>query len=204
MPGTIKLTLVNQSSDTNSSQVVIFQKNEAVSYEEMAVAWKVIETHGSGYSHPFTFSPIPSIAASDSYGNFTPQLEATTGQQFSVQPTAAGVRVVATGAASAAEDIELVNGLTQGAINACIYRDGQLLATMTGIVPGQKSVFRFNPAIWIGVASEIIEGQVMNSAIISNINTQLSLLGITEANIIMSGGGPDHPYTFTLENAVKG
>lgn len=202
MSGTIKLTLVNQSSGTNNSQVVIFQKNEADAPEESAVAWKVIDRCSPGKSYPFTFGADLAIAASDSYGNYTPQLPATTGQQYTLQPSAGGDRLAATGAAVAAENIELLNGLTQGAINASIYRDGKLLATKTGITPLQKATFLFTPTIWVGIVSEVLAGQVLNSAIISNVNAQIGLVGITEANIIMSGGGPDHPYTFTLENVV--
>ncbi|MBT9441299.1 MAG: hypothetical protein IV087_05435 [Acidovorax sp.] len=45
----------------------------------------------------------------------------------------------------------------------------------------------------------------MNSAIISNINTELSLLGIASADIVMTGGGPganSTPFAFNLENIV--
>ncbi|MNT99836.1 hypothetical protein D3C72_2427920 [compost metagenome] len=66
-------------------------------------------------------------------------------------------------------------------------------------------MFQFKPTIWIGVASQIVQGQVMNSAIISNINTQLSLLGIASADIVMTGGGPGAnttPFAFHFENIV--
>ena len=46
-----------------------------------------------------------------------------------------------------------------------------------------------NWAIWIGVVSQIEQGQVMNSAILSDINTEISLLGISRADIVMRGGG---------------
>ena len=45
----------------------------------------------------------------------------------------------------------------------------------------------------------------MNSAIISNINTELSLPGIASADIVMTGGGSganSAPFTFNLENTV--
>jgi hypothetical protein len=61
------------------------------------------------------------------------------------------------------------------------------------------------PTIWIGVVSQVEEGDVMNSAIISDINTELSLLGIASADIVMSGGGAGPsatPFMFTLENIV--
>jgi|GEM_PF-5257396 len=35
----IKLNFINHSNDTNNSSVVIFQKNEATSFEELAVAF---------------------------------------------------------------------------------------------------------------------------------------------------------------------
>jgi hypothetical protein len=66
-------------------------------------------------------------------------------------------------------------------------------------------VFEFKPTIWIGVASQIVQGQVMDSAIISNINTEISLLGIASADIVMTGGGPganSTPFAFNLENIV--
>ena len=43
----------------------------------------------------------------------------------------------------------------------------------------------------------------MNSAIISQINSEINLFGITSADIVMSGGGPgknSEPFNFTLEN----
>jgi hypothetical protein len=90
-----------------------------------------------------------------------------------------------------------------GAINANCYRDGKLLAAKTGLAPGQKTAFEFLPKIYIGVISEIEEGEIMNAAIISEINSEINLFGITSADIVMAGGGPGESSTsfnFTLEN----
>jgi hypothetical protein len=51
----IKLRLVNQSADFNNSQIVIFQKNAVANFDELAVAWKVIENLGHGRTHAFDF-----------------------------------------------------------------------------------------------------------------------------------------------------
>lgn len=43
----------------------------------------------------------------------------------------------------------------------------------------------------------------MNSAIISQINSEINLFGISSADIVMTGGGPgkdSKPFSFTLEN----
>jgi hypothetical protein len=45
----------------------------------------------------------------------------------------------------------------------------------------------------------------MDSAIISNIDTEISLLGLASADIIMTGGGPGQnstPFEFQLANVV--
>jgi hypothetical protein len=88
-----------------------------------------------------------------------------------------------------------------GSIDAQIYRNGKLLATKTGVSPQQKAVFEFKPTIWVGIVNEIQEGDIMNSAILSDINTEISLLGITKADLIITGGGEGStavPYKFTL------
>ncbi|KAF0249392.1 MAG: hypothetical protein FD167_1216 [bacterium] len=200
----VKLNFINNSNDSNNSEIVIFQKNVSTGYDELAVAWTVIENCGVGDNHPFTYPLDMNVSASDSYGNFTPQLLAYPGQAFEVILDRSGdVLVPASSPSASPKDIEVRNSLTQGSINACVYRDGKLLAAKTNIVPLEKAVFQFKPTIWIGVAAEIEEGQVMNSAILSLINTEINLLGVASADIVMTGGGAgstSKPYTFKLMN----
>jgi hypothetical protein len=200
----IKLTFINESNDQNNSSVVIFQKNAATDFDEIAVAWKVIKNCGAGWKHPFVYPMSTQIGANDAWGNTTANpLEAYGGQIFSVSTTPSGDSLVYAGNSESRNSIELRNDLTMGSIDANIYKAGSLLATKTGISPGQKAVFEFKPTIWIGVVSQIEEGQVMTSAILSDINTEINLLGISSANIVMTGGGigPEaQPFTFTLDN----
>ncbi len=201
----IQLNFINQSNDANNSQIVIFQKNVATDFDELAVAWQVIQNCGQGDNHPFVFPMTMAVGGSDSYGNYTPQLPAQNGQLFTMQYTPSGDKLNQTGAGTSMTEVQVLNGLQQGAINASIYKAGKMLATKTSIAPAQKAVFQFKPTIWIGVASQIVQGQVMNSAIISNINTELSLLGIASADIVMTGGGPGQystPFQFNLDNVV--
>lgn len=203
MSESIKLNFINNSNDTNNSSVVIFQKNVATSFDEVAVAWQVIKNCGVGSHHPFYYPMQNFVGAEDSYGNFTPQIAATNGQAFHVIRDTSGDVLRFCGAASNYQEIEIRNDLMQGSINAQIYKDGKLLAVKTGVAPGQKAVFEFKPTIFIGVASQINEGDIMNSAILSDINTELNLLGIASADIVMTGGGVGPqatPFTFTLSN----
>lgn len=201
----IQLNFINNSNDTNNSEIAIFQKNGATNFDELAVAWLVIKYCGRGDNHPFEFPLGMQVGASDSYGNFTPQLYAQNGQLFAMKQTTSGDQLQAMGAGTSAKEVQVLNLLPKSAINASIYKAGKLLATKTSIAPQQKAVFEFKPTLWIGVASQVVQGEIMNSAIISSINTELSLLGIASANIVMTGGGPGKsatPFSFHLKNSV--
>jgi hypothetical protein len=199
----IKLRLVNQSADCNNSQVVIFQKNVVANFDELAVAWKVIENLGHGWTHPFDFPLGLEVGASDSYGNSVPPVDTADGQQWTVIRDCSGDQMKQSGQATSPTEVQVVNGLTQGAISANIYRNGSLLATKTGVAPQQQAVFQFKPSIFIGVVSQVEEGELLNSAIMTTVNQQLNLYGISSADIVMTGGGPGRsatPFTFSLQN----
>jgi hypothetical protein len=203
----IKLNFINRSNDITNLSVVIFQKNVANDFDETVVAWKVIENCGIQENHPFTFSFDLNVCSGDSYGNYTPQFNAFSGQAFEMLTTTSGdmLQISSTPATNSTE-VEVRNNLEKGAINANCYKDGKLLAVKTGLAPGQKAAFEFQPKIYIGVVSEIEEGEIMNAAIISEINSEINLFGITSADIVMSGGGPGESSTsfnFTLENIKK-
>lgn len=203
----IKLNFINKSNDMSNNSVVIFQKNVAQDFVETAIAWKVIENCGPLENHPFVYPLNFMVAASDSYGNYTPMLPAYEGQAFDmIRSTSGDILQVSPSPATIPTEVEVRNNLNQGAINANCYRDGKFLATKTRLAPGQKAVFEFQPRIYIGVVSQIEEGDVMNSAIISQINTEINLFGITSADIVMTGGGPGKSSTefnFTLENIIQ-
>ena len=183
---------------------VIFQQNVAEDFGEIAVAWKVIQNCGRGDNHPFRYPLLPQVTASDSYGNFTPAMDAYDGQAFDmVLDNSGDVLRLSETPASSPREIEVRNQLAQGAINANIMRDGRLLAIKTHLAPGQKAVFQFHPRIYIGAVSQIEEGQIMNSAILSQVNTEINLFGVSSADIVMTGGGPgpsSTPFEFHLEN----
>lgn len=203
--GDVRLNFINQSNDCNNSDVVIFSQNVATGFAEVAIAWRVIRNCGQGWSHPFVFPRTMSVAVSDSWGNYSPQQAAQPGELFSAVATPSGDNLISAGVANSPREVQVLNALPMGAINAHIFRDGLLFAQKTSIAPQQKAVFEFKPTIWIGVVSQVDQGQVMDAAILSNINTEISLLGIASADIVMTGGGPgaqSTPFMFTLQNVV--
>jgi len=202
----IKLNFINKSNDPNNSDIIIFQKNTGIDFEDTAVAWKVINNCSVGWNHCFELSREINIGAVDSWNNpINSPISAEYGQQFRVYADAAGNHIEYAGQGSSTDKVLFRSDLPKGSINANIYKAGNLLARSTGISPAQTSAFRFKPTIWIGVSSQIQEGDIINSAIISEVDTELNLAGIASADVVMTGGGPGPnttPFHFTLENIV--
>ncbi len=202
----ITLTLINHSSDANNSQVVIFQRNVATNFDEIAVAWKVIEFTGKGDSHRFEFPLANSAVAIDAAsGDTVKPVPVSNGTLLSAVDAHDGVALQPSGTATSAREIQVLNQRTRGSIDTQIYKDGRLLAIKSSVAPGQKAVFQFKPTIWVGVVTDVQAGEVLDSAILSQVNTELSLMGIVSADIVMTGGGPGpntKPFSFTLQNVV--
>jgi hypothetical protein len=199
----IALRLINQSADCNNSSILLFQKNVVTNLNELPVAWMVVERLGAGWIHPFTYEYDLQVGVADSWGNYVPPQDSANGQLWTVTEDCSGDQLKPSGSANTSDEIQILNGLDEGAIAACMYRSGRLLATKTGVAPGQKALFQFKPTIWIGVVSQVEQGDVLDAAIVSNINTQLVLTGIASADIVMTGGGPGRsskPFTFSLQN----
>jgi len=195
----IKLNFINESKDQNNSRILIFQKNVSTDLNQFVVAWKVISNCGTGWHHPFTFDEQLYLGASDAWGNqLVDPIAADNGDLFHVYQTGSGSGIQFSSPSPSKQEIQLRN-------DAIVYRNGKIIGTKTGISPGQKAAFSFQPTIWIGVVSqiEIDEGDIIDSAIITDINTSLNLKGIASADIVMTGGGvgPNAvPFAFTLQN----
>lgn len=203
----IRLNFINRSADTNNSSIVIFQKNVAADYDELAIAWRVIRECGHLDNHPFIYPMLFEVSGGDSYGNFTPRITAEDGQSFEMVHNNSGdVMQLSRTPAASQNEVEILNNLVTGSIDGNIFKDGKLLAAKTNMAPGQKAVFQFHPILFIGAVSQITEGVVMNSAIIQQVNTELPLFGVLSADIVMTGGGSGSdslPFSFTLENVNK-
>ncbi len=201
----ITLTFINRSDDGANTNVVMFQKNTRASDDAVAVAWRVAPQSTAGDTHAFALPYNVTVAVRDSHGNDTAQVSALPGHMFTVgAPTSDATlshSVAETG--GDAREVQVRNDLSHGAINASVYKDGRLLAIAPALAPGQNAAFAFRPTLWIGALANVSEGDLINPAMASSVNTELALDGIASADIIMSGGGQGDtaaPIVFTLEN----
>ncbi len=202
-PGRSGLGFINDSNDKNNSEIVIFQ--ETAPAGDTVVAWLVIQNCGRGDNHPFAYSSDIAVGASDSYGNFTPRFPAEPGQVWELVRKTSGDQLQLSSQTAPPGAYGVSNALASGAVGARIYRNDKLYTVWDGIQPHQTAVFEFKPTIFIGAVSQVEEGQVLNAALLSQISTEISLIGIASADIVMTGGGsgPDaKPFVFTLQNVA--
>jgi hypothetical protein len=202
----IKLNLINRSADVNNSDYVVFQKNAAADVNVQSVAWVVVHNLGNGDNHPFTYPMNFDVGAKDADGNFMPLIPAENGSTYEVTMARSGhvLQNSATPAANPSE-VEVWNNLQLGSVDTQIYRNGALLATKVNVPPGSKGNFQFLPKLYIGTVSQVTQGTVMNSNVTVQYLTELDLLGISSADIIITGGGAGPnatPFKFTLTNVV--
>lgn len=201
----IKLNFVNKSADTKNTPIVLYYKDNHANAD--LIAWKVIENCGNGDNHPFEYDLQIKIAAGDSWGNFSPQLNAYKGQAFRMKSETYGNVMENDGPSSNPDQISLKNDLYLGAISANIINNKSLLFRIKNIVPQQKAVFEFKSTLFIAAIPYAVEGEAINLEFLPNVETQINLQGIDSADIVMSGGGigPEATaFTFTLENLNKG
>jgi hypothetical protein len=200
----VQLNFINNSEKIPNTNIVVFQKNIGGNsvVPETPVAWMVFPNE-KGLSHSFSYPFESTIAASDSYGKTTSKLNAENWNRFDMVSSAVGNELLLSPNQASGPRMEVYNELPVGAINAMVYKNGLLLAEKTSIGPGQFAGFAFEPTLYIILTNGIEQGEIMNTASISDINFQFSLLGISSADIVMAGGGTGTdatPIVFSLQN----
>jgi hypothetical protein len=195
--------VINNSNTVDALPILIFQRNVATRFDETEVAWRYTNI-SSGGTYRFDFPGRLTVSFNDTFGNFTSVLSAELGDKFTLSSTISGTEIMPRGSSSSPQTIELENE-TNDNFTANVFRSGKLLARKTNLRLGDAGLFSFQQNFWIGVAPGLIEGQTIDSPVISSINTQISLLGVASADIVVTGGGAGPsatPYTFNLANIV--
>lgn len=198
---TISIKFVNNSNDVNDSEILVFQENTAMSYSNIAVAWQVIENFGIGDTNTIYYPYALTVSATDSYNNVMPQLDASPGNAFEVVHTDSGNQLLADGSSTDPSEIDVQNNLSQGAISVSLYRNGALVGYEPNVVPEEMGVFRFLPQIYVGIASNIEQGETLDAATMTQRCTEFDLTGLSSVTITMTGGGEGktaQPYKFAI------
>lgn len=202
--GQTQLTFINRSNQGDQN-IVIYQPNEASmgSYNEVPIAWKVIENCGVNESHSFSFDSDLELAIGDSFGNYGQPAEVVEGKILEI------VR------GNFVEELRLMNKMTNnpyefgvrnslrdGSFTVSCFRSERVLATTDYIFPKEEALFRFSNTIFISAVPGAEEGWKLDISQLEDDPARFDLTAIGSADIVMTGGG-EEPLQFSIENVER-
>jgi hypothetical protein len=171
----IKLNFTNGSNDTHNSKFTVFQKNVASKFDELAVAWRVVQNvepdERSTFRVPeiFTLPETFRVSAGDSDVNGVAQLLAQGNHNFQVVLHPSGGPVEHAGQGILRWEMLAVNALTPGAVDGNLLRGGPLRGTQLYSAPQSTAAFSLGPLFRI----EAIPGQAVEAALVSRVHTEI-------------------------------
>lgn len=200
----IEITFVNNSQDMNNSSVVIFQKNVATDFNELAIAWKVIKNCGRNWSHKFSYPMSYDISIS----NTTQQLLAEYNATYKAVDENGRTLLTKNNRVGGNEkNYILENDLPFEIVDADVYKDGKLIAKVPHVAPQQKAVIEI-PETLLYIATvnfNIDEGDILPADFVTSKNhTALNLEGYKNAVIEHTTDENGHSiYTLKEAEAVS-
>jgi hypothetical protein len=200
----IKITYTNKSMNKDLPTVFVFTKNETPTFDVLkeGVAWRTIPDIGRGSSSSFVFPIVTEVGATWQGGmNKTQVLPSDIGKRYTVSQNDTGIVLAANGNASDTKSIDVNNDANiQDGVSASLYKDNKLMLTKNIVGYGQKATFVLKPKLYWGIASEIQESQLINSAVLNTDSFfEQDLEGVSEVNISLNGNAAEG-YTFKIDS----
>ena len=202
MASDIQITYINKSMNKDLPTIFVFTKSETPTFDALkeGVAWRVLPDIGRESSYSFIYPIQTYVSASWQDGqNKTQMLQSTIGKRYSVSQNDTGIVLVANGNVSDSKSIEVNNDVNvPNGISARLYKDGKLIMKKDIVGYGQTATFILKPILYWGVASEIDESQLLNSAILKTDSFfKQDLEGVTKVTVSLNGNAEDG-YTFKI------
>lgn len=204
MATNITINYTNKSMNKDLPTVFVFTKNEVPTFDVLkeGVAWRTIPNIGRGSSSSFIFPTRSEVGATWKDGvNKTQILSSDIGKRYTVNKNDTEIVLEANGNASDTKSIEINNNVNiSGGISASLYKDNKLMLIKNIVGHNQKATFVLKPKLYWGIASEIEESQLINSAVLNTDNFfELDLEGVTEVDVSLNGNAEDG-YTFKVDS----
>ena len=200
----IKINYLNKSMNRDTPQIFLFLKNDVPSFDALqeGVAWKVIDRVGRGSSCTVTYPVQTMVSASWNDGSCrTRMLPSTIGSGYIVVEDETGITVINDGNASNTRSIDVTNSVhVSNGVSVDFYKDGKLMMTRKTVAYGQRATFVLHPKLYWGVASEILEGDNLSSAVLdSDCFFELDLEGVSDVTVALYGNA-EEGYQFKVED----
>ena len=192
MSSNVKIMYINQSMNMDLPKVFVFVKNEVPTFDALkeGVAWKVIEDVGRESTCKFIFPIQTEICSSWNDGSCsTRRLPSEIGARYIVDKNDTGIVLEKDGNAGNTRSIDVCNNVNvDNGISVDLYKDGRIMMTKNIVGYGQKATFNLHPKLYWGLASEIVEGEQISSAVLNSDHFfELNLEGVSNVTIALCG-----------------
>jgi hypothetical protein len=180
--------VVDRSSVNSDKRLFVFIKNVAAGFDEYSILpWQDQILNHNSFKFNFLGSNV--IEATVDGVKMKP-IVASNHKLYSVDLTTNSV--VEHGVSSSSSEFGVINTISSDIV-VTIKRNGNAIESTT-VSPSATKNFQYRPTMWIGVSNNLDE--IMH---ISQVNTEISTLGIKTASIVITGGNGS-PYSFSLQN----
>lgn len=180
-----QIRIVDNTGLPVGKRVVIFLKNVAIDFGDTYQIWQDLFVSPNHNAY-FTFSGTDSLLVSGS-GLYSKTM--TTGRKYGFDDNG-----VITDVGSASSGDYAVRNDSSASKTVLVKRNGKTLAQVVVEVDATKT-FDFRPTFWVGVI-----GFGAGDFNVSDINTEVSLLGVTTADLSVTGTPGN--YSFSLDNVT--
>ena len=195
----IEITYINKSDDRDNPTILVFMKPTDSDFSAYSTAWQVIKNIGYDSWHKFTYTIDTSVIATwDNGKSGTFPLETSIGKTYILKNTPGGFSLVENGDSSAENEFDIINKvITPEGISVVAFKDGSPIATKNQVARNQKAEFVLHPKLYFGVTSEYEVGDIIDSAVMSEEFTEISLEGLSNVMVEMRGNAANG-YTFNV------
>lgn len=184
------IKIVDLSDVSSPKRVVLYIQDTFAGFDENVLIWKEF-FFGPKNTHPKTFDFWGEYSATGYLGsNYLFEINVINGKKYRVNE--AGTSLELMGNASSGSQIQFVNNKDQS-LNLIVKKSNSILSNIV-LSPSATKAYSFKPTVYIGATTDLV-----NHYDISNINTEISFLGVSSANINITEG-TNQPYQFTFSN----
>lgn len=182
--------IIDSSDVTSTKRVILYIRDTSASFDETVLMWKEFY-FGPQNAHPKTFDFWGEYTASGYLGSkYLFEIPVIVGKKYRVNDAETEFELM--GNASSGSEIQILNNKSQS-LSLMIKKSNSLLYNNV-LASNATKGFAFKRTFYIG-ATETLSGYYD----ISNINTEISVLGVQSADVVMTNGSP---YQFSLSNIV--
>lgn len=197
----VELTVSNETSDPGPCDFYAFLENEATPFSDDRVGWWVEGDLAVGELALVVFEDQTRLVVSSAGLPDTEPLVVAMGRRYAVTEAMGTMQVADAGAAASPSEVEVLNGTATRVLQVDLQKADRTFLRESA-TPTDLVVFDWRPRIWVGCTmADPVEGEVLAPSIVAATHTQISLLGISTADLAITGSDL-MGYSFALENVT--